>query len=333
MLDRTYKKHIRNSKLLSDSSKNLYLKRLDVIQNEIWLNCSTTRKVGKGKCLEYIINHPEAFLDKMNEYVNKTSGRLDNNKLSIHARDGYVSAIGALFRHTPGMIQKKTELYKKWTDLHQEIREDINNQKYHTNKPSKENSYVSFEELEKTRNKQKIGSFERLLLSMYTLIPPVRSDYDKVIIYNNSDNIREDIRNYMVLSNKENYIVLREYKTNNKYKDQIINLPSNLLKEINKSLELYPRDYLFVSLQKKTELKPFEKPNSFNKWANRILKKLFDKKNITLTTLRHIYITRRDLKLEEKSGLERNKIAKQMGHSISTQQNYLWHTYANEIKK
>ena len=56
------------------------------------------------------------------------------------------------------------------------------------------------------------------------------------------------------------------------------------------------------------------------------------KENISINTLRHIYVTRRDLKLEEKSGLERNKIAKIMGHSVGTQQNYLWHTYEKEKK-
>ena len=55
--------------------------------------------------------------------------------------------------------------------------------------------------------------------------------------------------------------------------------------------------------------------------------------NFNLTTFRHIYITRRDLKLEEKSGLERDEIAKIMGHSIATQQNYLWHTYEKEQNK
>ena len=42
---------------------------------------------------------------------------LDKNKLSMHAKDGYVSAIGAIFRHTPGMIQKQSDLYKKWMDV------------------------------------------------------------------------------------------------------------------------------------------------------------------------------------------------------------------------
>ena len=98
---------------------------------------------------------------------------------------------------------------------------------------------------------------------------------------------------------------------------------------IKESLKLQPRKYLFI--QKNGE--PYDKPNTFNRWANRKLKSLFGKKNISLSTLRHIYITRRDLKLEEKSGLERSKVANVMGHSVGTQQNYLWHTYVKEKNK
>jgi hypothetical protein len=76
--------------------------------------------------------------------------------------------------------------------------------------------------------------------------------------------------------------------------------------------------------------KAFELPNSFNRWINRLLKSIFNKNKMKLSNLRNIYISRRDLKLEEKSGLERNEIAKIMGHSVGTQQNYLWHTYENE---
>ena len=43
--------------------------------------------------------------------------------------------------------------------------------------------------------------------------------------------------------------------------------------------------------------------------------------------LRHIYITRRDLKLEQMSGTERDKIAKIMGHGVAQQQKYLWHRH------
>ena len=52
--------------------------------------------------------------------------------------------------------------------------------------------------------------------------------------------------------------------------------------------------------------------------------------NINLTTLRHIYISRRDLEVEKMSGLQQDEIAKQMGHSIEQQRKYLWHTWLNK---
>jgi hypothetical protein len=329
MLDRTYRNHIKNSKLLNDNTKTLYLSKLNVIQNDIWNNCKSKTKVGKGKCLHYIINHPEAFTEKMEEYVNKTQGRIDKNKLSVHSKDSYVSVICALFRHSPGMIQKYTDLYKKWMDIHNNIRAPIN-AKYQSNMPNKrqENGYVPFDEVIKKRNSLDIGSNERLLLAMYTMIPPVRSDYDKVSIYYHDKSVNNDNENYLVMGNAP-YIVLNKYKTSKTYKDNKIVLPKELIKEIKESLKKNKREYLFVSSRNN---KPYEKSNSFNKWANRVLKNLFNK-DFSLKLLRNIYITRRDLKLEEKSGLERNKIAKIMGHSVSTQQNYLWHTYEKEKLK
>jgi integrase len=329
MLDKTYIKHIKNSKMLNENSKKTYLDRLHIIQNDIWKNCkSVNHKVGKGKCLFYIIKHPEAFMEKLEEYVNKTQGRLDKTKLSIHAKDSYVSAIGAIFRHTPGMIQKEHELYKKWLDIHKEVREPIS-QKYKSNKPNvrQEKAYVSFEELEKIRNKLEKGSYARLIISLYTMIPPVRSDYHRVKIYKNPKDIPEDESNYIVLNNNP-YIGLRKYKTSKTYNTIKITIPKELQKELETSLNKYPREYLFI--QKNGS--PFDKPNTFNKWANRLLKTKINS-NFNLTTFRHIYITRRDLKLEEKSGLERDEIAKIMGHSIATQQNYLWHTYEKEQNK
>ena len=66
MLDRTYIRYIKNSKLLNDNSKKIYLARLEVIQYDIWKNCkSINHKVGKGKCLHYIITHPDAFIEKI----------------------------------------------------------------------------------------------------------------------------------------------------------------------------------------------------------------------------------------------------------------------------
>lgn len=330
MRDKTYLKYLQNSKFLSDTTKKMYISRLEVIQQNIWKNCkSKNHKVGKGKCLHYIITHPDAFIEKLDEFVNKTGGRLDENKLSMHAKDGYVTALKSLFLQVSGMKQKYPDLYKKWDEIHKLVRQPIN-EKYQSNKPTKrqEEAYISFEELEKMRDKLTKGNNEKLLVSMYTMIPPLRSDYDKVAIYKNVKEIDDKIDNYLIL-NKKPFLVITKYKTSKTYKDIKIDLPKKLVSEIKESLKLNPRKYLFV--QKNGE--PYDKPNTFNRWANRTLKKIFDKENISLSTLRHIYITRRDLKLEEKSGLERAEIAKVMGHSVGTQQNYLWHTYVKEKNK
>ena len=327
MHDRTYIKHITNSKFLSENTKEIYLSRLEVVKNEIWKNCKSEKnKVGKGRCLHYILKHPNAFIEKLDKFVNKTGGRLDKNKLSMHAKDGYVTSLKSLFLQTPGMKQKHPELYMKWDEIHKLVRQPIN-EKYQSNKPTarQEEAYVSFKELEKKRDSLKKGSIGRLLLSMYTLIPPVRSDYDKIAIYKSEKEVTDDIDNYLIW-NKNKYLVIRKYKTSKTYKDIKIDLPKKLVSEIRASLKDKPRDYLFI--QKNGE--PYDKPNTFNRWANRTLKKIFDKKNISLSTLRHIFITRRDLKLEEKSGLERKEISDVMGHSLATQQNYLWHTYVKE---
>lgn len=328
MLDKTYINYLEKSKFLGDATKSTYKSRLQVIQNEIWLNCKSIKnKVGKGKCLHYILMHPEAFLEKLDEYANKTGGRLDKDKLSMHAKDGYVTALKSLFQEAPGLKQKYPEIFMKWDEIHKEVRQPIN-EKYQSNKPTErqEEAYVSFEELEKKRDSLEIGSDARLLLSLYIDIPPLRSDYNLVAIYKNDKDIKYD--NYLIL-NKNPYLVITKYKTAKTYKDIKIDLPKNLVKEIKESLKLKPREFIFVQKNGK----PYEKSNTFNRWANRTLKSLFDKKNISLSTLRHIYISRRDLKLEERSGLERNKIAKMMGHSVGTQQNYLWHTYEKEKNK
>ncbi len=330
MRDKKYLKYLEESKLLEESTKKTYLSKLGIIKNDIWKNCKSVKhKVGKGKCLDYILKHPEAFIEKLDEFVNNTGGRLDKNKLSMHAKDSYVTALKSIFQQTPGMKQKHPDLFKKWDEIHKEVRRPIN-EKYQSNKPTErqEEAYISFEKIEEIRNKLEKGSDQKLLISMYTMIPPLRSDYDKIAIYKKETDKKDEIDNYLIL-NKKPYLIITKYKTSKTYKDLKINLPKNLVTEIKASLKKKPRNFLFIQ---KNGM-PYDKPNTFNRWANRTLKKYLNKKNISLSTLRHIYITRRDLKLEEKSGLERAEISKVMGHSLGTQQNYLWHTYVKEEKR
>jgi integrase len=316
--DSYYIDFIKNTKFLKDITKKIYLKKLATIQKDI---CP-------GASMETIINNPALFKKNMEAYANKTKGRIADS-LGNHARDILVTVIISLFLYNQQLKEDKYELYMEWKKIHDEIREPINN-KYNSNEPTpkQKESYVSFDDVLKMRDSLKPGSMERLLLMMYTEIPPVRSDYYHTRIYREiPPTFGTSTENHIVLNKKSPFLVLEKYKTAKTYGLIVIDLPQKLVNEIEISLVEYPRNYLFTSPLGN----PFDKENTFNKWANRILKRLFNKKNITLSMLRHIYISRRDLKLEEKSGLEQQQIAKLMGHSIEQQRKYLWHSWLKNI--
>ena len=66
--------------------------------------------------------------------------------------------------------------------------------------------------------------------------------------------------------------------------------------------------------------RPYDR-NGFSKWANKELKQIF-KVPITLTTLRHLYVSTLDFNTTRAIDLER--IGNSMGHSIAMQKGYQW---------
>jgi len=150
-------------------------------------------------------------------------------------------------------------------------------------------------------------------------IPPVRSDYHHTrIVYQMPDDL-SDFDNFIVLSDNP-VIVLQRFKTDRKYKVITIAIPPCLLAEIQNSLKLIPRDHLSCRFAHE----PYNSEGAFNTWANRVLKAKCCNSHISLTTLRHVFITRRDLKLEQ------DEVAKLMGHSIDQLRKYLWHSWLKE---
>jgi integrase len=321
--DSYYLDGIKNTNFLKEKTKSLYLKHIDKIQNDIWINCKSKDK----KCddtdnsIHNIIYNPTCCREKVQEYGNKTCGVIAN-KLSDHTLNSLIAPMVSIFIYNQEFKEAEPELYEKWKEEFKIIKDPID-KKYLSNTPTErqKKAYVSYEDVVKIRDKLKDGSFEKLLLYMYTAIPPVRSDYyNTKIYYKKPDTDDVSMVNYIVMTKKP-YIVLNKYKTAKKYKTIIIEIPDDLKKEIEMSLEKYPREYLFVS---KRTLLPFDKENTFNKWANRTLKAYIKNEMFSLTTLRHIYISRRDLKLEEKTGLQQELVASKMGHSIGMQKNYMW---------
>jgi hypothetical protein len=158
----------------------------------------------------------------------------------------------------------------------------------------------------------------KLLLSMYTYLPPVRADYYEVKINPNPVPAAMTKANFILLGQNTGEIILRDFKTAAKYKEIKHVLPKPLFDEIKAAVAQNARPYLFVMPTDPT--RPYDR-GAFSKWANKTLKATFGLP-MTLTTLRHLYVSTLDFNKTKASELE--KIGNSMGHSIAMQKGYQW---------
>jgi hypothetical protein len=182
---------------------------------------------------------------------------------------------------------------------------------------------VPLHEIVEARNKLPLGSFPRLLLAVYTEIPPVRRDLHDTPVFvapGDADLQKRHAStggNYIVIDRENSRLVLQEYKTAKVYGENVIPLTAPLMREITQSFQRYPRRHLFVST--KDFVTPYGNERTFGQWANATLHKIFGKP-LTLTMLRHVYVTALDFNSLTKR--DRMTIASNMGHGLSRQEEY-----------
>lgn len=275
---------------LSPVTKRTYLERLRyMIQNT------------KTELYE-IITHPSKYI----EWIKKHSASLQTQK-------SYISAILAVFKHTPLLKDAERKHYYEWYQEFKKIHDQIDD-RYKQNEPSQKqkDAYVPYHEIVTKRDSLPRGSKERLLLALYTYLPPLRSDFNKVYLYDKPQKTYEH-DNYMLLFDPYT-LVLNEFKTIKKKDGYERVLPEELSEEIKESLEKLPREWLFMDRDKK----PY-KSGSFTKWANRTLKILFEKP-LTISLIRHSFINQLDF--NRLTVQEKEDIAKDMAHTVTTQDRY-----------
>lgn len=238
----------------------------------------------------------------------KESEKLKHTATNHH---GYLCAMVAYVKY----VMKDEEIYKVWKGIEEENWRIIE-ERYDENRPSElqEDKIMEFDEMESIRIRLEKGSFERLLLSFYMLIEPIRADYFATELILPGEESKEE--NYIVL---EDYILkVQDFKMKKKYGLIENRLSRELIEELEESLLKYPRKYLFVGEDKK---KPYSSRKMFSNWACRTLTKALGRP-MTLTALRHIYITK---KIKEDTPVkELIDIAKKMGHSRGMQRLYEW---------
>jgi integrase len=238
----------------------------------------------------------------------KESDKLKHTATNHH---GYLCAMVAEVKY----VMKDDELYKVWKSIEEENWRIIE-ERYDENRPSElqEDKIMDFDEMESIRIKLEKGSFERLLLSFYMLMEPIRADYFATELILPGEESKEE--NYIVL--EEYKLKIQDFKMKKRYGSIDNILSRELIEELEESLKRYPRKYLFVGEDKKT---PYSSRKMFSNWACRTLTKALGRP-MTLTALRHIYITK---KIKEDTPVkDLIDIAKKMGHSRGMQRVYEW---------
>lgn len=151
-----------------------------------------------------------------------------------------------------------------------------------------------------------VGDDDKLLVALYTELPPVRVDYTNLRVLRAAPSTDEG--NYVVLRRKNAYIKLNNHKTA-KY-GAIVN---KLTPALKRRFMEYARDHPTT-----TTLFEMEE-NAMSKRITRIFRRYSDKK-IGVNILRHSYISHFLSKAPSLRDME--DLATRMGHSIALQQLY-----------
>lgn len=289
---------IRNSEKLSDNTKGQYVERL------------TTLSKAMGKPVEWFVTHPKEVAEFVQaKYACPLTQR------------SFVVAIKALFHHNPDLKLTHSKYFNAY-GLYQNAMSQEVHERYMNAEPStkERQNWVTWPEVlakERELAATEYGSTNHLLLAMYCLIEPLRQDYGAVRILVDKRPAPYSKSNYLIISPDASTgtLILNEYKTAKSYGAFERALPPNLMKIIRQSLLKQPRAYLFVDESGDA----YASKNSYAKFSNRVLRKLFGK-SFTVSMMRHSHISNIDFNASTPGQLMQT--SKNMTHSLAMQQMY-----------
>jgi hypothetical protein len=268
--------------------------------------------------LLFLYTHPNYSIVTLRKYL---ATKNQNNPRMVNS---YIKPIIAVIHENPQIctdVDKNSlkSIDARWKELRQ-ITYDLAFAYRLEQQPSpgqalKSGSTLTLDDLIKIRDKLPDGSINKLLIGFYTYIPPVRADYfaTQLLPFGHIPTSS----NYIFYDSTHSHSVITDFKTSAVYKQIVNDLPPELHRQLILSLQQFPRNYLFVN--KNGE--PFTR-NGFTKWAVERLFQIFNK-GLTLTMLRHIYISSLDFNI---AATELQAIGLKMGHQLSQQMLYKWKT-------
>ena len=290
-----------------------------------------------GSTIRYYLTNIEKLNDK--EPLNDLNFLDDKEKIIAslkkdkkpNTQRNYLISIVAVLSLDPKKKALYNSYYKDMMAMNKELKsEEAKNLKSETQKENwiekkeiddvyeKYKSAVNKFKNDKTLSENKFDILLKfVVLSLYTLTAPRRNkDYTNCYLVKNEKDL-DDTLNFVDITNKE--FVFNDFKTKKSEGQQIIKIPDDLMSVLNIYVKFHP---LINEKDKKFEV-PFlvnheGVPLSNTNSLTLILNRIFQKK-IGSTMLRHMYLSNKygDVLKEQQED------AKNMGHSISMQKDYI----------
>ncbi len=153
---------------------------------------------------------------------------------------------------------------------------------------------------------------ERLLISLYTMIPPARADYTPMKIVSRKPTKMEDGYNYLVMRPKTAHFLFHAFKNHKTIGDRYVAVPKKLFAIIQKYVQPGQAYLLEHAGTPWTEAQ-------LGDGVRKIFQRYLDM-NTGISMIRHAYAT--NIHAGEKSMKENEKIAHSMMHSPDMSQAY-----------
>jgi hypothetical protein len=299
------------SKLETDILQKLHAK--NITPNSIKFYMNNLKLLNNNEIIKNLkfLDNPKTILDKLKH-------------LSPVTQRGYIIGICSILK----ALDRKT-LYAKYYKLMMEMNKNYAILEQENKKTQKEKeNWIEWPDVLKIQqqlfNRATINNkYEDLLclvaISLYTYLPP-RRNKDYVECYITQDNQKNDNKhNYLVIDGDNMHFVFNNYKTAKTHGQNITEIPTELKDILNIYMTKHP---LLNDDNIKDDIpllvnKDGNKLNSSN-GMTMLLNKVFGGR-VSSTMLRHSFISHKYAHINQ----DQKDTAKQMGHSVSQQRNYI----------
>jgi len=250
------------------------------------------------------------------------------SELTLNTKKNHLVGILTLLKNS-GAKRSHPKLYSTWYKYFIAINRVILTL-IGTNTPTERQAKnaIKWETIIQVRDRLKFGSYDHLLMSMYTMVPPRRQwDYMQMPVYLDPEYNPELDHNHLHVKNNKHqapYMFIIDCK-NAEYFNPFFNkeIPKKLVKTLLLSMKDRPRSYVFTQNNGKGQ--PFDNTNSFQKFSNRAFKRIFkddpmftgDSSGVSVNVLRHSFATY----INEQADIPvatKKRLAIKMGHSYNT---------------